>query len=85
MQTVVNKILKRIMGKGDGFSFTAKDFRDLGTRGAVHARQLGPDPSYQARIVRLPQLQRASRKLAGPRFRSSRTRHRKRTTKLFRA
>ena len=35
MQTVANKILNRIKGKGDGFSFTAKDFLDLGTRGAV--------------------------------------------------
>ena len=35
MQTVANKILNRINGKGDGFSFTAKDFLDLGTRGAV--------------------------------------------------
>lgn len=35
MQTVANKMLNRIKGKGNGFSFTAKDFLDLGTRGAV--------------------------------------------------
>ena len=35
MQTIANKILNRIKGKGGGFSFTAKDFLDLGARGAV--------------------------------------------------
>ena len=35
MQAVVNKILKRIRGKGRGSVFTPKDFLDLGSRAAV--------------------------------------------------
>ena len=35
MQSVAHKALKRIHNKGSGFSFTAKDFLDLGSRGAV--------------------------------------------------
>ena len=35
MQSIENKILKRIRHKAKGFSFTAKDFLDLGSRGAV--------------------------------------------------
>ena len=35
MQTVVNKILKRIRGRGRGSVFTPKDFLDVGNRAAV--------------------------------------------------
>lgn len=35
MQSVADKILKRIKGKGIGFAFTAKDFWDLGTRSSA--------------------------------------------------
>jgi hypothetical protein len=35
MQSTENKILRRIRHKGKSFSFTAKDFLDLGSRGAV--------------------------------------------------
>ena len=35
MKSLANKIMKRIQSKGRGFSFTAKDFLDLASRGAV--------------------------------------------------
>ncbi len=35
MQSIANKIINRIKRNGAGFSFTAKDFLDLGSRGAV--------------------------------------------------
>ena len=35
MKSIEDKIVKRIQNKGRGFSFTAKDFLDLGSRGAV--------------------------------------------------
>ena len=35
MQSIANKIISRIKRNGAGFSFTAKDFLDLGSRGAV--------------------------------------------------
>ncbi len=35
MKTVANKLIKRVQHKPEGYSFTASDFLDLGTRGAV--------------------------------------------------
>jgi hypothetical protein len=35
MKTVADKLVKRVQHKGKGFSFTASDFLDLGTREAV--------------------------------------------------
>ena len=35
MQSVADNILTRVKRKGSGYSFTAKDFLDIGTRGSV--------------------------------------------------